>query len=145
MYSFFRYFLVLFLCGLFISCSEKISYTGKIINYDLFDYTTINNKNEVLNNLGQPNFIDPIEKKYYYFSEKKNVKNFFDQKIESRIMLVFKFKENDTVESSAKYDLNDQKTIKYINDTTPHNLIERGLIEKLFGGIGNNIPSTVEE
>ena len=145
MYYLLRSFLVLLFCAVFISCSDKISYTGKIINYDSFDYTIINNKNEVMNKLGKPNFIDPIEKKYYYFSEKKNTKNFFDQKIESRIMLVFKFKENDTVESSTKYDLNDQKTIKYINDTTSHNLIERGLIEKLFGGIGNNIPSTVEE
>ena len=145
MYYFLRYFLVLFFCGLFISCSEKISYTGKIINYDLFDYTTINNKNEVLNNLGQPNFIDPIEKKYFYFSEKKIVKNFFDQKIESRIMLVFKFNENDTIESSIKYDLKDQKTINYIKDTTSYELIQRGLIEKLFGGIGKNIPSTIDE
>ena len=93
------------------------------------------NKNEVLNKIGQPNFIDPIEKKYYYFSEKKNVKNFFEKKIENRIMLVFEFDENDTVKSITKFDLNDQKTINYIKDTTSHELIQRGLIEKIFGGV----------
>ena len=146
MYYFLRYFLVLFFCGLFISCSEKISYTGKIINYDFFDYTTINNKNEVLNILGQPNFIDPIEKKYYFFSEKKNEKNFFDKKIENRTMLVFEFNENDTIKSFSKYNLNDQKTIDYIKDTTEHRITERGLIEKIFGGVGvgANLPNSTE-
>tara|TARA_B100001971_G_C18007746_1_gene440723 strand:+ start:393 stop:707 length:315 start_codon:yes stop_codon:yes gene_type:complete len=102
------------------------------------------NKNEVLNKIGQPNFIDPIEKKYYYFSEKKNVKNFFEKKIENRIMLVFEFDENDTIKSISKFDLNDQKTINYIKDTTSHELIQRGLIEKIFGGVGSSVPSTTE-
>ena len=140
----FRASLVLLFFVLFVSCSEKISYTGKIINYDSFDYTRITNKYEVLNEIGQPNFIDPIEKKYYYFSEKKNEKNFFEKKIENRIMLVFEFDENDTIKSITKFDLNDQKTINYIKDTTSHELIQRGLIEKIFGGVGSSVPSTSE-
>ena len=101
----FRASLVLLFFVLFVSCSEKISYTGKIINYDSLDYTRITNKYEVLNEIGQPNFIDPIEKKYYYFSERKIVKNFFDQKIENRTMLVFMFNENDTNKSFSIYDI----------------------------------------
>ena len=144
MYYLFRSFLVSLLCILFASCSEKISYSGKIINYDSFNYTILTNKNEVLNKIGHPNFIDPIEKKYYYFSEKKNVKNFFEKKIENRIMLVFEFDENDTIKSISKFDLKDQKTINYIKDTTSHELIQRGLIEKIFGGVGSSVPSTTE-
>ena len=144
MYYLFRSFLVSLLFILFVSCSEKISYSGKIINYDSFNYTILTNKNEVLNRIGQPNFIDPIEKKYFYFSEKKNEKNFFEKKIENRIMLVFEFDENDTIKSISKFDLNDQKTINYIKDTTSHELIQRGLIEKIFGGVGSSVPSTTE-
>ncbi len=144
MYYLFRSFLVSLLFILFVSCSEKISYSGKVIHYDSFNYTIMTNKNEVLNKIGQPNFIDPIEKKYYYFSEKKNVKNFFEKKIENRIMLVFEFDENDTIKSISKFDLNDQKTINYIKDTTSHELIQRGLIEKIFGGVGSSVPSTTE-
>jgi len=144
MYYLFRSFLVSLLCILFASCSEKISYSGKIINYDSFNYTILTNKNEVLNKIGQPNFIDPIEKKYFYFSEKKNEKNFFEKKIENRIMLVFEFDENDTVKSITKFDLNDKKSINYIKDTTSHELIKRGLIEKIFGGVGSSVPSTTE-
>ena len=140
----FRTSLVLLFFVLFVSCSEKISYTGKIINYDSLDYTRITNKYEVLNEIGQPNFIDPIEKKYFYFSEKKNEKNFFEKKIENRIMLVFEFDENDTIKSIAKFDLNDQKSINYIKDTTSHELIQRGIIEKIFGGVGSSVPSTTE-
>ena len=144
MYYLFRSFLVSLLFILFVSCSEKISYSGKIINYDSFNYTILTNKNEVLNRIGQPNFIDPIEKKYFYFSEKKNEKNFFEKKIENRIMLVFEFDENDTVKSITKFDLNDQKAINYIKDKTSHELIQRGLIEKIFGGVGSSVPSTAE-
>ena len=144
MYYLFRSFLVSLLFILFVSCSEKISYSGKIINYDSFNYTILTNKNEVLNKIGQPNFIDPVEKKYYFFSEKKNEKNFFEKKIENRIMLVFEFDENDTVKSITKFDLNDQKAINYIKDKTSHELIQRGLIEKIFGGVGSSVPSTAE-
>ena len=144
MYYLFRSFLISLLFILFVSCSEKISYSGKIINYDSFNYTILTNKNEVLNKIGQPNFIDPVEKKYYFFSEKKNEKNFFEKKIENRIMLVFEFDENDTVKSITKFDLNDKKSINYIKDTTSHELIQRGLIEKIFGGVGSSVPSSTE-
>ena len=54
------------------------------------------------------------------------------------------FNENNTIKSFSQYDLNDQKDIEFIKDKTPNELIERGLIEKIFGGIGQNIPNTTE-
>ena len=44
----------------FTSCSEKISYSGKILNLnnDIYSYST---QKEVINNLGEPSYIDPIE------------------------------------------------------------------------------------
>ena len=145
MYYFFRYFLILFFCGLFLSCSEKVSYTGKIINYDFFDYTTVNNKNEVLNNLGQPNFIDPIEKKYYYYFEKIINKNLFDSRIEKRTMIVFNFEKNEKVQSFNQYNLNQEQKINIIKDKTKNNLIDRGIIEKIFGGIGKQTLSDTSQ
>ena len=97
-----------------------------------------------MDKLGIPNFIDPIEKKYYYYSEKKYVKNFFKQKISNRIMVVFVFNENETIKFVSQYDLNDEQDVKNIKDSTPNKLIERGLIEKLFGGVGNAVPSTTQ-
>ena len=144
MNTIFRILLIFLFLFLLANCNEKISFSGKILNNEGFDYNTLNNKNEVINTLGQPNYIDPIEKKYYYFSERKYVKNFFDQKIIDRKLIVFMFNENNTIKSLLQYDLNDQRDIEYIKDKTPNELIERGWIEKIFGGIGQNIPNTIE-
>ena len=125
-----------------ISCNEKILYSGKILNEENFDFAKLKNKEEVIDKLGKPNFIDPIEKKYYYFSEKKYVKNFFKKKISNRIMVVFIFNENESIKLVSKYDLNDEQDVKSIKDTTPNELIERRLFKKIFGGIGKTVPST---
>ena len=144
MYIFFRLLLVLTIFIFFVSCNEKILYSGKILYEENFDFAKLRNKEDVIDNLGNPNFIDPIEKKYYYFSEKQYVKNFFKQKISNRIIIVFVFNENETIKLVSRYDLNDKQDLKNIKDSTPNELIKRGLIEKLFGGVGNAIPSTTE-
>ena len=54
------------------------------------------------------------------------------------------FNENNTIKSFSQYDLNDQKYIEFIKDRTPNKIIQRGLIEKIFGGVGKNIPNTTQ-
>ena len=61
--------ILIFFLILITSCNDKITYTGLIVNENI-DYNEINNKNELLKLLGQPNYIDPIENNFYYFSEK---------------------------------------------------------------------------
>ncbi len=144
MFIFIRLLLILIIFILCANCNERILYSGKIINEENFDFTKLKNKEEVINKLGNPNFIDPIEKKYYYFSEKKNISNFFKQKITNRIMVVFIFNENETIQLVSQYDLNDEQDVKYIKEKTPNELIKRGLIKKIFGGVGNTTPSTIQ-
>ena len=144
MFVFHRLLLILLIFTLFVSCNEKILYSGKIINEENFDFSKLQNKEEVIDKLGNPNFIDPIEKKYYYFSEKKYVRNFFKQRITNRIMVVFIFNENETIKSVSQYDLNDEQDVKNIKESTPNELIEGGLIKKIFGGVGTTIPSTTQ-
>ena len=144
MFIFFRLLLILMIFILFVSCKEKILYSGKILNEENFDFSKLKSKEELIDKLGVPNFIDPIEKKYYYFSEKKYVKNFFKQKISNRIMVVYIFNENETIKSVSQYDLNDEQDVKNIKESTPNNLIKRGLIQKIFGGIGISLPSTTQ-
>ena len=144
MFIFFRLLLFLMIFILCLGCNEKTLYSGKIFNEENFDFDKLKNKEEVVDKLGNPNFIDPIEKKYYYFSEKKYVKNFFKQKISNRIMVVFIFNENETIKSVLQYDLNDKQDVKNIKESTPNELIKRGLIQKIFGGVGNTMPSTTQ-
>ena len=118
----YRFLLIILLVFFSTSCSEKITYSGKILNTGDFNTKNLNYKEEVLTFIGQPDFIDPIENKYYYFSEQKQVKNFFNQKIIDRKMIVFNFDENQTIISIAKYDLNDEKDIEFIKEKTPNNI-----------------------
>tara|TARA_B100000315_G_C14296800_1_gene459942 strand:+ start:77 stop:511 length:435 start_codon:yes stop_codon:yes gene_type:complete len=142
MYIFLRSLLLLIIVILCSNCNEKIIYSGKVLNEENINLTELKNKGEVINKLGNPNFIDPIEKKYYYFSEKKYIKNFFKQKITNRTMVVFIFNENETIKLVSQYNLNDEKDVKYIKETTSNEIIKRGLIKKIFGGIGHATPNT---
>ena len=126
------FFLMLFII---LSCVETKSYSGKLIDEN-FKYDSLLNKTQVTSKLGQPNFIDPIENKYYYYFEKRINKNIFDSRIEKRTMIVFNFEENENVQSFNQYNLNQEQQINFIKDKTKNNLIDRGLIEKIFGGIG---------
>ena len=118
-----------------LSCVETKSYSGKLIDEN-FKYDSLLNKTQVTSKLGLPNFIDPIENKYYYYFEKRINKNIFDSRIEKRTMIVFNFEENENVQSFNQYNLNQEQQINIIKDKTKNNLIDRGLIEKIFGGIG---------
>jgi len=119
----------------FIGCNEKTFYSGKIMNINdgNYDYA---NKLEVTNDLGAPSYIDPIEKKYFYFYESRKSKNFFDNTVDERLLLVFNFNSDGTINSFNKYDLNNENNIELIEDETSNEIIKQGLIEKLFGGVG---------
>ena len=126
-----------------LSCVEKKSFSGSLI-LDSINFEKILNKNELIDLLGNPNYIDPIDNKYYYFSEKRLEKNFFEKSLESRTILIFKFNENDIIVSKNYYNLDDEKKLNIIKDTTKDNIIKRGLIEKIFGGVGKHqLPNTL--
>ena len=127
---------------LLYNCSEKTIYSGKIINSDNFDYVNLNNKQELIDKLGQANYIDPIENKFFYYTEKTKYKNVFNEIIENRIILVVKFNNDNTIQSINEYNLNDENEIKFSKDKIKNNLIKRGLIERYFGGVSREIPNT---
>ena len=121
----------------FLSCSETVYYSGKIEDLNI-NYDYLENKEGVIKELGEPNFIDFIDKKYFYFSEKKITKNFFDKKVIARNILIFNFNENNKIISIKNYDLNDKIDLKYLKKSTENNIMKRGYFEKIFGGIGKN-------
>ena len=126
------------------SCADpKLIYSGKIINQDNLDNLDISNKNKLLQNLGQPSFIDPIENKYFYYTEKKRERNFFQKKNEYSFIFVFKFDINDNVIEKKVLNLNEVQKTEINKIRTKNNIIERGLIEKIFGGVGTQrVPET---
>ena len=137
--------ILIFFLLLVISCSEKITYTGLIID-EKINYLEINNKNDLLKLLGQPNYIDPIENNFYYFSEKNISKNSLTKKTVDRLILVYYFDDEDNIINKKKLNLDNEKTIDISENRIKNDLIKKGLIEKIFGGISAQptIPTTSE-
>ena len=135
MFKYLKVIIFILMFFIILSCVETKSYSGKLID-DNFKYDSLLNKTQVTSKLGQPNFIDPIENKYYYYFEKRINKSIFVSRIVKRTMIVFNFEENENVQSFNQYNLNQEQQINIIKDKTKNNLIDRGLIEKIFGGIG---------
>ena len=137
--------ILVFFLLLIISCSEKITYTGLIIDENI-NYSEINNKNDLLKLLGQPNYIDPMENNFYYFSEKNISKNTLTKKTVDRLILVYYFDDENNIINTKKLNLDDEKTINISEDRIKNDLIKKGLIEKVFGGVSAqpSIPTTSE-
>ena len=137
--------ILIFILLFIISCTERITYTGLIIDENI-NYNEINNKNELLKLLGQPNYIDPIENNFYYFSEKNISKNRLTKKTVDRLILVYYFDDENNVINAKKLNLDDEKNIDISENRIKNDLIKKGLIEKIFGGVSAqpSIPTTSE-
>ena len=139
----FSIYLLLFFSFLFIvGCVEKTTYSGKIISLDDLQIKALN-KNELINTFGQPSYIDPLLNKYFYFIEKRKSKNFYNKKLEYSYLFVFEIDNEDKIISSESINLLTNKNHKYKEEETQNNIIKRGMLEKIFGGIGpNQIPNS---
>ena len=137
--------ILIFFLILITSCNDKITYTGLIVNENI-NYNEINNKNELLKLLGQPNYIDPIENNFYYFSEKNISKNRLTKKTVDRLILVYYFDDENNIINAKKLNLDDEKNIDISEKRIKNDLIKKGLIEKIFGGVSTqpSIPTTSE-
>ena len=136
------YLLLLFSFLFIVGCVEKTTYSGKIISLDDLQIKALN-KNELINTFGQPSYIDPLLNKYFYFTEKRKSKNFYNKKLEYSYLFVFEIDNEDKIISSESINLLTNKNHKYNEKVTQNNIIKRGLLEKIFGGIGpNQIPNS---
>ena len=118
-------------------CVEKTTYSGKIITNDDLNLKILD-KNELLDKFGQPSYIDSLSNKYFYFTEKKKETNFYNNKIEYSYLFIFEIDNNDKIVSSESINLLKEKNHKYRKIQTNNDIIKRGLLETIFGGIGAN-------
>ena len=135
--NFLKIIIVVILSQYIFGCVEKTTYSGKIITNKDLDLIILN-KNELINKFGQPSYVDSLSNKYFYFTEKKKEINFYNNKIEYSYLFVFEIDENDKIISSESINLLEDKNHKYRKIQTSNNIIKRGLLETIFGGIGTN-------
>ena len=138
--------IVIYICIFFIlaNCSNKTNYSGKILNKAELENINFINKSKLINKLGNPSYVDPIENKFFYFSEKSEKKSIFQKKVKYSYVFVFKLNDQDQIIESKVYDINDIKNVKFSDDETSSEIVKRGLLEKVFGGVGTQqeLPTT---
>ena len=137
-------FILFFICMNYIfGCVEKTTYSGKLFSDRNLSKVNIANKNDLIMNFGSPSYIDEFNNQYFYYTEMNKNKNFYNKKTEYSYLFVFKLDENDKVISSQSINLLDKNTSTYNKNETMNNIVERGLIEKIFGGVGpNKLPNS---
>ena len=121
------------------------TYSGKIIDQRDLSNLNISNKEDLIAKFGEPSYIDNLQNKYFYFTEKNKSKNFYNQKVEYSFLFVFELDNNNNLISSESINLLNEDQGIYQKKITSNNIIKRGLLEKIFGGVGpnpNNIPNS---
>ena len=83
-----------------------------------------------------PSYNDQINNKYFYYTEKKTIKNFYDQETQYSLLFVFQLDKNNKIINTQSFNLDKIENNKFQKKQTPNNVIERGFIESIFGGIG---------
>jgi len=138
--------LIVYICIFFIlaNCSNKTTYSGKILNQKILDDINFENKEKLISELGYPSYIDPIENKFFYFLEKSQKKSIFKKEIKYSYVFVFKINENEEIIETKVFNTKDIENIKFSEDKTSNQLVKRGLLEKIFGGVGTQqeLPTT---
>ena len=139
----FKLLLIILSINYIFGCAEKTTYSGKIITQNDLSNINIINKNNLINKFGKPSYIDKIQNEYFYFTEKSKSKNFYSNKVEYSYLFVFKFDQNDQIISTESIDLLKNDFNKYQKNETINNIVKKGLIEKVFGGVGpNQLPNS---
>ena len=137
---------IFYICIFFVlaNCSNKTTYSGKILNNEELEEINFLNKEKLISKLGNPSYIDPIENKFFYFSEKSEKKSIFKKEIKYSYVFVFKMNENEEIIETKVFNTKNVKNIKFSNDKTSNQIIKRGLLEKIFGGVGTqqDLPTT---
>ncbi len=121
-----------------ISCSETTIYSGKILNQEEFKNINFENKENLIKIMGQPSFSDPLENKFFYFSKKETKHSVFKNEISYSYIFIFKFDKNNQIIKSQVYDLKNTDKLKIIEEETSSEIVKRGLLERIFGGVGPN-------
>tara|TARA_B100000963_G_scaffold324165_1_gene309477 strand:+ start:84 stop:473 length:390 start_codon:yes stop_codon:yes gene_type:complete len=126
------------------NCSNKITYSGKIITQDELRDINFENKAKLISKLGNPSYVDPIENKFFYFSEVSEKKSILKKEIKYSYVFVFKINQYDQIIDTKVYDIKEIQNIKFSDDKTSNEIVRRGLLEKIFGGVGTQqeLPTT---
>ena len=132
----YKAFLIIVLFFFIYSCDNRTIYSGKILNQDNFTNINFSNQKNLINNFGYPSYIDPINNKYFYYAQMEEKESAFKKKLNYSVVFVFEFDKDNKIKNSKVYDLKNKDNLSVINEITENEIVQRGLLEKIFGGVG---------
>ena len=135
---FYKLLSIIFISIFILSCSEKTTYSGKIISDQDISNIKIKTKSQLIEKFGEPSYIDTLQNTFFYFTEKNKTQNFYKKNKEYSYLFIFEIDKNENVISSKAINLLDKNSEIFNKAETPNDIINRGLIEKIFGGVGPN-------
>ena len=118
------------------NCSNNTTYSGKILKKEQLEDINFVNKEKLINKLGYPSYIDPIENKFFYFAEKSEKKSIFKKNIEYSYVFVFNIDDDGLITETKVFNTKEIKNINFSKDKTSNEIVKRGLLERIFGGVG---------
>ncbi len=138
--------LFVYICVILIlaNCSSKTKYSGKILNQDDLKDINFSSKEKLISKLGSPSYIDTVQNKFFYFTEKSEKRSVFKKNIKFSYIFVFELDDNNMIITSKVYNIKDIENIKFSKDKISNEIVKRGLLEKIFGGVGaqQELPTT---
>ncbi len=138
--------LIIYISILFIlaNCSNKITYSGKILNEETLKDINFKNKEKLISKLGNPSYVDEIQNKFFYYTETSEKKSIFNKNIKYSYVFVFKIDEKENITETKVYNIKNINNIKIANEKTSNEIVQRGILEKVFGGVGTQqeLPTT---
>ena len=138
-----KFIFILFIIINIFGCTEKTTYSGKIINSDTLTNIKVLNRKDLLEKFGPPSYVDNLQNKYFYYTEMNKSINFYKENKEFSYLFIFDLDKDDNIIKRRTIDLLNQQDVKFIKKETSNEIIERGLIEKIFGGVGpNQLPNS---
>ena len=81
---------------------------------------------------------------FFIFLKQVKKNKIFKKKIKYSYVFVFKIDENEQIVETKVYNTKDIKNIEIIDEKTSNEIVKRGLLEKVFGGVGTQqeLPTT---
>lgn len=99
---------------------------------------TVDTRSTVLARLGTPSTTSIFnDKLWVYMSSTRELLTFYYPKTVAREIVAIQFDEDDVVSDVLVYDVNDGRVLQYNSRVTPTRGRELGILEQLFGTIGN--------
>src|SRR3569623_2701890 len=120
-------------------CTSIVEHRGYLADESLIQavHPGIDNRQSVQGTLGQPTFVSQFgQPVWYYVSSTTSAKPFANPKIIHQMVLAVKFDQAGNVVSAERSGLERVVRIKPDSDKTPTLGRERGILQDLFGNIG---------